>query len=408
MVTSRPLTECEATHKTGKKSRSAFWLALHGWCGLPVWSLMFFVCLTGTVATVSEEIVWLIEPAARANPPSGDAGRLRYDAILAGVARQRPDAAVRTMAVPVKGQFALHVNVGLPGGRETTFYVNPYTGAIQGEKPSFDLRQFLRGLHGWLLVPPIGATNWGWYIVSALSVPMLGSLITGLVVYKKFWRGFIHPRLRLRSGARVFWGDLHRLIGIWSIPFVLIISVTAGWFLIQQILTDNGVHLSTDDEPPIVARADVRTGRGRADVQTISVGDAIAIARSRFPGLEPSFVALANGGYDHINLGGRSAYPLLFETASINPYTGRIAVARGVSDRTAFELVTESMRPLHTGDFAGLWLKLVYFLFGLLLTMMVFSGMMIWTKRTARATAKVLTASRTSAAVPVATTEPAE
>jgi uncharacterized iron-regulated membrane protein len=48
------------------------------------------------------------------------------------------------------------------------------------------------------------------------------------------------------------------------------------------------------------------------------------------------------------------------------------------------------MRPLHTGDFAGVWLKLVYLLFGLTLTTLVFSGMMVWTKRTALETVKLM------------------
>jgi uncharacterized iron-regulated membrane protein len=58
------------------------------------------------------------------------------------------------------------------------------------------------------------------------------------------------------------------------------------------------------------------------------------------------------------------------------------------------------MRPLHTGDFAGLWLKLVYFFFGLLLTMMVFSGMMIWTKRTVKETAAAVRRARAPRAAP--------
>ena len=79
---------------------------------------------------------------------------------------------------------------------------------------------------------------------------------------------------------------------------------------------------------------------------------------------------------------------------------GKVEWTRRVSDRSALELVTESMRPLHTGDFAGLWLKLVYFVFGLLLTMMVFSGMMIWLKRTAQATAKLARDIRAERALP--------
>ena len=42
------------------------------------------------------------------------------------------------------------------------------------------------------------------------------------------------------------------------------------------------------------------------------------------------------------------------------------------------------MRPLHTGDFGGIWVKLIWFVFGLLLSMMVLSGLLIWSKRTAQ------------------------
>lgn len=45
---------------------------------------------------------------------------------------------------------------------------------------------------------------------------------------------------------------------------------------------------------------------------------------------------------------------------------------------------------MHTGDFGGLPIKLIWFFFGLVLTLMVFSGLLIWTKRTAQATAAAL------------------
>src|SRR3546814_3627256 len=45
----------------------------------------------------------------------------------------------------------------------------------------------------------------------------------------------------------------------------------------------------------------------------------------------------------------------------IYPYNGEVAASRLLSDRTALEFVTESMRPLHTGDFGGLWIKLIWF-----------------------------------------------
>lgn len=80
----------------------------------------------------------------------------------------------------------------------------------------------------------------------------------------------------------------------------------------------------------------------------------------------------------------------MFQTAQINPYTGEVAVSHLLSNRSTLEFVTESMRPLHTGDFGGLWIKLIWAFFGLVLSMMVLSGLLIWTKRTALATLHAL------------------
>jgi uncharacterized iron-regulated membrane protein len=371
-----------------RKKATRLWLIVHSWLALPLWVLIFFVCLTGTIATVSQEIVWLVKPEVRANRPSADAVPLGYDAVLAAIERAEPGVAVNFISRPVKSIFVLDVSVSYPDGKTRSLFVNPYTGEIQGAGGSFDFRYFMRALHGWLLVPFVGATSWGWYLVSALSVPMMGSLITGLVVYKKFWRGYFNPRLRLRNGARIFWGDFHRLAGIWSVPFIAVMAVTAGWFLIQHILADNNITVSSVGVPPVVAREDVPT-EGGAKAPWISLDRARELVREKFPDLSADFVSLPGNAFSHIVVGGRGAHPLIFETANVNPYNGKVEWTRRVCDRSALEIVTESMRPLHTGDFAGLWLKLVYFLFGLLLTMMVFSGMMIWLKRTALATAKL-------------------
>jgi uncharacterized iron-regulated membrane protein len=379
-----------ASEKVTRKTRSALWLAIHGWLGLPIWAFLFFICLTGSVATVSEEIIWLFEPAARSNPPSADARRLGYDEIMQRVQEQEPGTVVMFITVPVKDIYAIQFYVGRPDGTELTIYVNPYTGAIQGEKSTFDLRELLRALHGWLLIPFTAKYSPGWYIVSAMSIPLMGSLITGLVVYKKFWRGFLRPRLRVSAGWRVFWGDLHRLAGLWSIPFIAIMSVTAMWFLIEAVISDAGYKLPGEVEHPHVARPHVPAGATRQTTQAISLDQAIEVARQSFPNMTTAFVELPMSAYHPIEIFGRGAYPLVFEIAYISPYSGKVLAARGIGHRSTLALITESMRPLHTGDFAGLWLKLMYFIFGLLLSTLVFSGMMVWTKRSVRATAQLI------------------
>jgi len=221
-------------------------------------------------------------------------------------------------------------------------------------------------------------------------LPLLASLVTGLVVYKRFWKGFLRPTLRIRHGARIFWGDFHRLSGIWSIWFIAVISITGTWFLIEAVLGDNQISISSEPIVPVIAREKVPLSAPGVPAPMIPIDKAIDIAAEKIPGLDASFVFMPSNAYSHLQIGGRGWYPLMFQTAQLNPYDGEIALSNLLSDRTPLEFVTESMRPLHTGDFGGLWIKLIWAFFGLVLSMMVLSGLLIWTKRTALATLNAL------------------
>ena len=395
-----------------KKSRSKLWFLVHSWLALPIWFFVLIVCVTGTLAVVSQEIVWLANPEIRASKPSDAAEPLSYDQVINAIKRAEPLVIVQSIIRPDESHFALSVTLSYPDGRSVEVYVNPYTGAIQGISPAFDFKQFTRALHGWWLVPFTNGFSWGWYLVSALGLPLLASLITGLVVYKRFWKGFLRPTLRIRHGARIFWGDFHRLSGIWSIWFIAVISITGTWFLIQAILGDNQISISSEPIVPVIARENVPTSAPGVPAPMIALDDAIEIASQRIPGLETNFVFLPLNAYSHLQIGGRGWYPLMFQTAQINPYTGEVAVSHLLSNRSTLEFVTESMRPLHTGDFGGLWIKLIWAFFGLVLSMMVLSGLLIWTKRTALATLHALKRShkapRQAAAVAALQAEMAE
>ncbi|MCE0463669.1 MULTISPECIES: PepSY-associated TM helix domain-containing protein [Pseudomonas] len=385
-----------------KKSRSKLWFLVHSWLALPIWFFVLIVCVTGTLAVVSQEIVWLVNPDMRASKPSDDAQRLSYDQVVAAIRQAQPQTQVLSIARPDESHFALEVKVTYPDGRPDTVYVNPYTGIVQGSAPVFNFRAFTRALHGWWLVPFTNGYSWGWYLVSFLGLPLLASLVTGLVVYKRFWKGFFHPTLRFRHGARIFWGDFHRLSGIWSIWFIAVISITGTWFLIQAVLGDNHISISSAPVLPAVSRESVPLSTDGLPPPQLSLDRAVDIARQQIPGLEASFISLPGNAYSHLEIGGRGWYPLMYQTATIHPYTAEVAASRLLSDRTALEFVTESMRPLHTGDFGGLWVKLIWFFFGLILSMMVLSGLLIWTKRTALATANAFKRSHKAPRVPQA------
>lgn len=375
--------------KSPKKSKSKLWFLVHSWLALPIWFFVLIVCFTGMLAVVSQEIVWLANPDVRASKPDDNAERLSFQQVLDALRKAEPDMAVNSLSQPDGSHFALTARVTYADGSSPMLYVNPYTGAIQGKMPDFNFEAFTRALHGWWLVPFTHGFSWGWYMVSLLGLPMLASLVTGLVVYKKFWKGFFKP-VRTGHGARIFWGDLHRLAGVWSIWFIAVISITSIWFLIRAILSDNHITISSEPIVPVIAREQVPQSVDGSPAPRIDLDEAARIAGLAIPSLDITSISLPATAYSHIEMGGRGWYPLMFQSASVNPYTRQVDSQFLLSDRSALEFVTESMRPLHTGDFGGLPIKLVWFFFGLILTLMVFSGLLIWTKRTAQATAAAL------------------
>lgn len=178
---------------------------VHSWLALPIWFFVLIVCFTGMLAVVSQEIVWLANPDVRASKPDADAERLSFQQVLDALHKAEPDMVVDSLIQPDGSHFALTADVTFPDGTSPTLYVNPYTGAIQGKSPDFNFEAFTRALHGWWLVPFTNGFSWGWYLVSILGLPMLASLVTGLVVYKKFWKAssnrYARGMVRASSGA---------------------------------------------------------------------------------------------------------------------------------------------------------------------------------------------------------------
>ena len=110
-----------------KKSRSKLWFLVHSWLALPIWFFVLIVCVTGTLAVVSQEIVWLANPDIRASQPSDDAELLSYDQVIAAIKQAEPLTIVESISRPDESHFALTAQVSYPDGRSVAVYVNPYS-----------------------------------------------------------------------------------------------------------------------------------------------------------------------------------------------------------------------------------------------------------------------------------------
>ncbi|MDX5394271.1 MAG: PepSY domain-containing protein, partial [Caulobacteraceae bacterium] len=203
MVALGPAADGPARPASRKKA-SRIWWEVHQWVGLKFSILLSFILLTGTLATLSHEIDWLLRPAMRVDPATVGA-QVDWPAVARTAAAEIGDGRIISLEAPVDRWFAAAAMVEAADGSLSFVYVHPTTGAFQGHGHWVGAQRILRNMHRHLMMPvaigvPIGPS---------LAVLMAISLVTSFVVYKKWWRGFLKPiRFNdLRTGL----GDFHRL-----------------------------------------------------------------------------------------------------------------------------------------------------------------------------------------------------
>lgn len=361
------------------------WFLVHGWASLPVWALFCFICLTGTIAVVSHEITWLANPDARAHNPD-NLPRLPVSALTDAVQARLPDADIDHVMV-FEPYMVTVVSAATPDSPKVLAYVNPYTAEVQSLNQGLTFVGFMRALHGWLLFPWQQGYSWGYYLVGLMSLVTLTALVTGLVVYKNFWRAFTRPRLRVNKGSRILLGDLHRLAGAWSMWFLLIIGVTGFWYLTQAILWDNDVEIAP--HPPALALEQIPAA-GSAPVR-IDLAAALSSARQAIPELRTAWVSFPEHSRDNYLIAGAGDNPFFDQyawRAYINPWTGEVSSTSTPDNMGILQTFSHLADPLHYGTLGGLWTKLLWFLFGLVLSGMSITGFLIWGKRTLKGVKK--------------------
>lgn len=355
------------------------WWAVHQWVGLKLSLFMAFVLFTGTLAVMSHEIDWLLQPSLRVAPSSVE-GPVAWARIAEQAAAYPGVAKATAIDAPIASAFAAKVTIEHADGSLGFLHAHPTTGVIQGEGPWVGAQRVLRNMHRHLNLP----VQYGVPIVSSLAFLLLVSLVTSFVVYKKWWRGFSKP-LRRRD-ARTWWGDFHRLAGVWSLWFVALISLSSLWYFAES--------LGLDAPPP--PRAE---NKDLAAVPSAALDLAVSFeaAQAAHPGLTVQRVVLPSADNPLLQLHGD------YEAVLVRPRSNAV----WVDSRTAEVLLTTDGRgmslhqrigemadPLHFGTFGGYWTKVPWFLFGLALTGLSLSGAAIYSLRIARERGQAIRISR--------------
>lgn len=349
------------------------WFELHSWIGIVTGLMMFLICWSGAVAVLSHEIDWLLDGRQRVTGPavpSPSPSPAAWGAWAASIRAAYPEAQGVTLHAPLADGFAAQAVLDTPEQSMKRVFLDPATGQVLGESSYFNVQRFFRSLHMSLF--DLGSERtWGYWFVAAFAPLLLISSLTPLVFYRRWWRGFL--TLKRDRGPRVFWSDFHKLNGVWSLLFTWMIALTSVWYLVEWFDVDLGYP----------AREPVASSPARSP---LPVETLVARAQQAWPGLEIRSVGLPEGSYwgNVLYLDGQSEAWLVRDRANylmLDPGTGTPLRHQDIRDVGWPERWVDTADPLHFGDFSGLPVKLVWFVFGLALSGLCLTGAYLHAKR---------------------------
>ncbi|ULA66002.1 MAG: conserved membrane protein of unknown function [Nitrospira sp.] len=351
------------------------WYLVHKWTSLICTLFLLLLCLTGLPLVFHDELaVWLGETV---EPPEHVTTALpvRLDSLVAEALIKRPKDHVKFL-IRDDEHPAWFIALGTtPAAQENSalFMYDARTGVLLQDRPVNEgLTNLLFKLHVELLAGLPGTLFLG-----AMGLLFMASILSGILVYGPFMRKLPFGTVRREGSRRLFWLDLHNVLGIVTVLWVLVVGAT-------------GV-ISTLDRPLLAywqmteIAGMIAPWKGKpAPARVVAVDEVVNAAEAAAPDMVVRFVAFPEtpfAGLHHYMVFMRGQEPLtarLLKPYLIDAETGDVSASRKLPWYLTALLLSQ---PLHFGDYGGMPLKIIWSMLDLITIVVLLSGLYLWWKK---------------------------
>lgn len=346
----------------------------HSGLGLAFAAAIYLVCLTGTVAVFAHEFQrWELAGTPRLEALSPDAAQRALEGAIA-----RVGGGVEHAYITLPSAELPQALVSVEKDQVYRAFVADAQGAIVALGDT-SWTEFITRLHINLHLPQ----TWGIFLVGLTGVALLSSLISGLLAHPRIFRDAFH--LRIGGSRRLQEADLHNRLGVWAMPFHIIVSLTGAVLGLTTIIVGvlglalfqgdaNKVYAlfipqAPKDDPRPAPLLDLRPMF--ADVARRTGGERIDMVMLEHPA-EMGGAALFYTEKDNGRLHNSDSFA--YNRSGLYHTYKADAAATG-------QKVLNSLGKLHFGWFGGGFVKILYALLGLALTYLAAGGVVIWLAR---------------------------
>lgn len=352
------------------------WYRTHKWTSLICTAFLLMSCITGLPLVFQDELEPLIEPhtmAVNAPPGTPDAS---LDRMVAEAETHFPGLKPLFVAYDddeprVFVTLAPSLDPRPPEVRSLVF--DRHTGkTLDALKPGKTFLSVCLELHREIFAGVAGEL-----LIALMGLLFVVALVSGAVVYGPFMRRLNFGTVRTNGNRRIYWFDLHNLIGIVTLTWAFVVGATG---FLNGLSTPLFGFWRMQAMPALLAPYHGKPAPARLS----SIDRAVATATKALPGMTISSVTFPNGilasplHYIVWTKGNSPVTSRLFTPVLIDAETGQVSA---IASLPWYLRAIEISRPFHFGDYGGLPLKVIWVLFDIALIVVLLSGVYLWLSR---------------------------
>ncbi|HEY0236812.1 MAG TPA: PepSY-associated TM helix domain-containing protein [Afipia sp.] len=361
------------------------WFWIHKWSSLVCTAFLLVICITGLPLVFREEIADLLDDSLPyASVPDG-APAVSIDRLISKSRELYPTETVISAFVD-DDEPKILISMApsweaFNANRRSAHWIkfDSHTGQILKQSKPFneDGPTFLGTMLS--LHRDLFAGLPGELFMGAMGLLFVIAVVSGVVVYGPFMRKLDFGMVRTNRSQRLKWLDLHNVIGIVLLGWLMVVGLTGVINELSKPLF--GLWQQTDVKDML---APMRGKPIPADTELSSPQAAYDAVKAALPDMITSSVVFPGSPFG-------SPYHYLVWTKGKEPLTSRLFSPVLVDARTGAltSIVTmpwylralEVSRPLHFGDYGGMPLKIIWALLDLASIAVLGSGLYLWLSR---------------------------
>ena len=353
------------------------WSFVHTWTSLICTVFLLMLAVTGLPLIFHHEIDHLLGDAPELKEMPAGTARLNLQQLVLAAEKHRPGEVMQYFGFDEEDPNAAFAIMAATAGTEPnsshTFMLDARTGeALEMPSANGGFMMIMLRLH-----VDMFAGLPGKLFLAFMGILFVVAIVSGTVLYLPFMRRLKFATVRQDKSTRLRWLDLHNLIGVVALTWMLVVGVTGVISACADLLIAAwrnealGAMIAPYADAPALTQLAPPT-------RLLDIASEVA------PDMQPDFIAFPGTRFSsehhyavfmkgNTHLTSHLLTPVLIDASTLQ--------VTAVAERPWYMDVMVMSQPLHFGDYGGMPMKILWATLDVLTIIVLGSGVYLWVVR---------------------------